>query len=178
MKWTGQVYADCPTVAAQTYIEAPPARVWGPVSDIFLMAGRSAELQEVQWLDGVTGPAVGYRFLGRNANQHLGGWETVSTIIECDGPHRFAWAVGEPGHPWSTFRFTLRPDGTGTVPARWAQLSPSPGIPDLPVIWSRFSGRGFGRRRRRSRRSGRAARERHRAGRPGGAAAAPPAPTR
>ena len=42
MEWTGQVYADTPTVAAQIYIEAPPERVWPLVSDIHLMPGLSA----------------------------------------------------------------------------------------------------------------------------------------
>ena len=32
MEWTGQVYADCPAVAVETYIEAPPERVWDLVS--------------------------------------------------------------------------------------------------------------------------------------------------
>ena len=33
--------------------------------------------------------------------------------------------MGEPGHPWSTWRFTLRPDGTGTVLEQWAQMGPA-----------------------------------------------------
>jgi uncharacterized protein YndB with AHSA1/START domain len=125
MEWTGQVYADAPTVAVETYIEAPPERVWALVSDIYLMPGLSAELREVEWLDGATGPAVGHRFLGRNANQHLGRWETISTIVECDQPRRFAWAVGDPRDPSSTWRFTLRPDGTGTVLEQWTQMGPA-----------------------------------------------------
>jgi alkanesulfonate monooxygenase SsuD/methylene tetrahydromethanopterin reductase-like flavin-dependent oxidoreductase (luciferase family) len=56
MEWTGQVYADTPTVAVETYIQAPPERVWALVSDIYLMPRLSAELREVEWLDGVTGP--------------------------------------------------------------------------------------------------------------------------
>ena len=130
MEWTGQVYADCPAVTAQTYIEAPPDRVWPLVSDIFLMPGLSAELQEVSWLDGATGPALGRRFSGRNANQYHGTWETVSTVIECDEPRRFAWAVGDPGQPMATWRFTLRPGGagpdvTGTVLEQWARMGPA-----------------------------------------------------
>ena len=72
MEWTGQVYADTPAVAAEIYIAAPPERVWPLVSDIHLMPGLSGELQEVAWLDGVTGPALGHRFSGRNANAHPG----------------------------------------------------------------------------------------------------------
>ncbi len=124
MEWTGQLYADTPTVAAQTYIEAPLERVWPLVSDIHLMPGLSAELQEVAWLDGATGPAPGHRFTGRNANAYRGPWETVSTVIECDEPRCFAWAVGDPGHPMSTWRFTLRPDGAGTLLEQSARMGP------------------------------------------------------
>jgi Polyketide cyclase / dehydrase and lipid transport len=125
MEWTGQVYADCPAVAAQIYIEAAPDRVWPLVCDIYLMPGLSAEVQEVAWLDGVTGPALGCRFVGRNANEYRGTWETVSTVIECDEPRRFAWAVGDPGHPMTTWRFTLRPEGAGTVLEQWARMGPA-----------------------------------------------------
>jgi ligand-binding SRPBCC domain-containing protein len=52
MEWTGQVYADSPTAAAQILIDAPPERVWDLVSEIALMAELSSELQEVTWLDG------------------------------------------------------------------------------------------------------------------------------
>ena len=124
MEWTGQVYADAPTVAAEIYVEAPPERVWPLVSDIFLMPGLSAELGQVEWLGGATGPALGHRFAGRNANPALGEWETVSTIVECDEPRCFAWAVGDPDHPGATWRFTLRPDGTGTVLEQRAQMGP------------------------------------------------------
>jgi len=124
VEWTGQVYADKPTVAWAARIEAAPERVWPLVSDIHLVARLSSELQEVRWLDGVTGPALGHRFLGRNANEYLGEWETTSTIVEYDAPRRFAWAVGEPGAPWTTWRFTLRPDTGGTVLEQWAQLGP------------------------------------------------------
>ncbi len=124
MEWTGQVYADTPVVAAEIDIEAAPERVWRLVSDIYLMPGLSAELQEVAWLDGVTGPACGHRFTGRNANPDLGSWETVSTVVECDEPRRFTWAVGDPGHPATTWRFTLRPDQVGTVLEQWMQMGP------------------------------------------------------
>ena len=125
MEWTGQVYADSPVVAAQILIDAPPERVWDLVSEIALMAELSSELQEVAWLDRdpeMSGPAVGRRFTGRNAHPE---WETVSTVTECDPPHRFAWAVGDPGHPAATWRFTLTPDGTGTRLEQWYQMGPA-----------------------------------------------------
>jgi ligand-binding SRPBCC domain-containing protein len=131
MEWTGQVYADSPVVAVQILIEAPPERVWSLVSDIALMAELSPELQEVAWLDGdpespeVSGPAVGHRFTGRNAHPAMGEWETVSTVTECDPPHRFAWAVGDPAHPAATWRFTVTPDGAGTRLEQWYQMGPA-----------------------------------------------------
>ena len=133
MEWTGQVYADQPEVAVQTFIEAPPERVWALVSDIFLMPALSAELQEVRWLDEAAGPAVGRRFAGRNAHKDLGQWETVSTIVECDEPRRFAWAVGEPQYPSATWRFTLRPEGTGTVLEQWTRMGPARGGLNLAI---------------------------------------------
>jgi len=99
MEWTGQVYADTPTVAGEIYVEAPPERVWALVSDIYLMPGLSA-------------------------HPELGEWETVSTIVACEEPRCFAWAVGDPDHPSTTWRFTLRPDGPGTVLEQWAQMGP------------------------------------------------------
>jgi uncharacterized protein YndB with AHSA1/START domain len=125
MEWTGQVYADSPTAAAQILIDATPERVWDLVSEIALMAELSSELQQVTWLDGVTGPAVGNRFTGRNAHPAMGEWETVSTVTECDPPHRFAWAVGDPAHPSATWRFTLEPDGEGTLLEQLYQMGPA-----------------------------------------------------
>lgn len=126
MEWTGQVYADAPAVSAEIYIEAAPERVWELVSDIRLMPELSSELQEVAWLDGVTGPAIGHRFSGRSAHDALGSWETVSTIIDHEPAHRFAWAIGDPGFPSSIWRFTLEPQGGGTVLEQSAQMGPAP----------------------------------------------------
>ena len=125
MEWTGQVYADSPVVAVQILIGAPPERVWDLVSDIGLMAELSPELQGVAWLDGATGPAAGHRFTGRNAHPAMGEWETVSTVTECDPPRRFAWAVGDAARPSATWRFTLTPDGAGTLLEQWYQMGPA-----------------------------------------------------
>ncbi|MEV6833929.1 SRPBCC family protein [Streptomyces sp. NPDC051133] len=126
MKWTGQVYADTPTVSVSTYIDAPVERVWTLVSDIRLMPRLSAELQEVEWLDGAAEPRPGSRFLGRSAHPDLGSWETVSTVVDCAAPRCFGWAVGDPGHPSSVWRFTLTRQGPGTVLEQWAQMGPAP----------------------------------------------------
>ncbi|NMH97939.1 SRPBCC family protein [Pseudonocardia acidicola] len=124
MEWTGQRYADTPTVQAQTYVEAPPQRVWELVSDIELMPQVSTELQSVEWLDGATGPAVGHTFRGHNAHQAIGEWSTTSHVIECEALRAFAWAVEDPACPTAVWRFTLQPEGPGTVLRQWMQMGP------------------------------------------------------
>src|SRR5438309_1181105 len=93
MEWTGARYADKPTVEVRTWIDAPPARVWALVSDIELMPRTSTELQSVEWLDGVTGPCVGARFVGHSKHEVLGEWSTTSYIVECEAQRVFPWGV-------------------------------------------------------------------------------------
>ncbi|TQM32875.1 SRPBCC family protein [Nocardia bhagyanarayanae] len=126
MEWTGQVYADVPVVAEEVYIEAGADAVWELISDIHLMPKLSAEVRDVAWLDEATGPGVGHRFVGRNAHPSLGEWETVSTVVEYDERRRFAWAIGDPAHPSSVWRFALEPTGSGTTLRQEAQMGPAP----------------------------------------------------
>src|SRR5207247_8958047 len=88
-------YADCPTLAFDVVIDAPPEAVWQFVSDIQLPARFSSEFDGAEWLDG-TGPAAGARFVGRNRHPAIGEWETTSTIFEYEPGSVFGWAVGEP----------------------------------------------------------------------------------
>jgi hypothetical protein len=85
--------ADGPQVECEIEIAASPEQVWKLVSDINTSVKHSPELQEVQWLDGVQAPAVGACFAGRNRNQGLGEWRTVSRIAEMKMPHAFQWEV-------------------------------------------------------------------------------------
>lgn len=126
MEWTGQVFADKPTVAVRTHIDAAPDTVWELVSDIHLMPQLSSELQEVTWLDGATGPAIGRRFAGRNRHQAIGEWKSVSTIVEADAPTCFAWAVGDPEFPSSLWRFSILDEVQGCTLEQWMQLGPGP----------------------------------------------------
>jgi uncharacterized membrane protein len=124
MDWTGARYEDTPTVEAQIWIGAPAERVWPLVSDVGLMPGMSEELQSVQWLDGVTGPALGARFLGRSRHAALGEWSTTSSVVEFEPGRVFGWAVGDPEHPAALWRFRLEPADGGTVLSEWVQLGP------------------------------------------------------
>ncbi|HWE55223.1 MAG TPA: SRPBCC family protein [Acidimicrobiales bacterium] len=124
MEWTGARYADRPTVEVGTVIAAPPDEVWPVVSDPLAMPEWSDELQSVVWLDGAESAAVGRRFEGHNANEPMGEWTTVSTIVECEAGRRFAWAVGDPSEPAAVWRFTLTPDAGGTRLTQWVQVGP------------------------------------------------------
>jgi len=124
MEWTGARYADKPTVEVPIEIDAPPERVWTIVSDIAVMPGASPELQDVEWLDGRSGPGLGARFAGHNRHQAFGEWSTVSVIVEYEPPRVFAWAVGDPEWPSAVWRFSLEPRGGGTLLRHWVQVGP------------------------------------------------------
>ncbi|MGW2383347.1 SRPBCC family protein [Streptomyces sp. NPDC001658] len=125
MEWTGARYADKPTVEVRTWMAAPPEQVWTLVSDIELMPRMSSELQSVEWLDGRTAPALGARFIGRSKHEALGEWATTSHIVECEPPRLLAWAVENPQNPTAIWRFTLEPQGGGTLLSEWMQMGPA-----------------------------------------------------
>jgi uncharacterized membrane protein len=125
MEWTGARYADKPTVEVQTWIAAPPHRVWEIVSDVELMPTMSSELQSVEWLDGAFGPSVGARFIGRSKHEALGEWSTTSHLIECEPQRVLAWAVEDPANPTAIWRFRLQPKDGGTELSQWMQLGPA-----------------------------------------------------
>lgn len=110
--------ADGPHVECQIEIAAPPDQVWGLVSDISTSARHSPELQEVTWLDGAEAPAVGACFSGRNRNEALGEWHTVSRIAEVEEPRAFRWEVvyaeeRAGGEPLAIWTYLLEPVAGG-----------------------------------------------------------------
>lgn len=125
MEWTGARYADKPTVQVQTWIDAPPERVWELVTDIELMPTMSDELQSIEWLDGATEAFVGARFVGHNAHESLGKWATTSEVIECEPERVLAWAVEDSANPTAIWRFRLRPKDGGTELSQWMQMGPA-----------------------------------------------------
>jgi uncharacterized protein YndB with AHSA1/START domain len=118
-------YSDCPTVEVTVTIAASPDAVWALVSDIQLPARFSSEFLGADWLDGVTAPAAGARFAGRNHHPAIGEWQTTSTICDYEPRRRFGWAVGDTDAPSATWRFTLEPDGRGTRLTQWMQMGPA-----------------------------------------------------
>jgi len=118
-------YRDSPTTEAELLIEAPPEDVWTLVSDIRLPARFSSEFQGADWLDGVTAPRLGARFVGRNSHPAIGGWETTCVITAFEPGRLFGYAVGDPENPSSQWRFTLEPQASGTRLTQWMCMGPA-----------------------------------------------------
>jgi uncharacterized membrane protein len=125
VEWTGARYADKPSVEVQTWIDAPPRRVWELVSDVELMPTMSEELQSVQWLDEARKAAVGARFVGHSKHEALGEWATTSEVIEYEPERVLAWAVEDPQNPTAIWRFRLEPKDGGTELSQSMQLGPA-----------------------------------------------------
>jgi uncharacterized protein YndB with AHSA1/START domain len=125
VEWTGARYADKPSVQVQSWIDAPPQRVWALVTDIELMPTMSRELQSIEWLGGATEPAVGAKFVGHNKHEAFGEWATTSEVIECEPERVLAWAVEDARNPIATWRFRLEPKDGGTQLSQWMQLGPA-----------------------------------------------------
>jgi uncharacterized protein YndB with AHSA1/START domain len=125
MEWTGARYADKPTVEVETWIDAPPERVWSLVADVDLMPSMSSELQSIEWVDGASGPRVGAKFIGRSKHEALGEWAATSHVIEYEPAHVFAWAVEDRDNPTAVWRFRLEPKDSGTQLFQWMQMGPA-----------------------------------------------------
>ena len=120
-------HADKPTVQEYIDVAAPVERVWALVSDIALSVGVSDELVSVEWTSGTgDAPCAGRTFVGTNSNQYFGRWQTTATVIECDEPTAFAWAVGDVDDPNSSWRYTLTPVPDGTRVTQAVQLGTGP----------------------------------------------------
>lgn len=119
-------YADGPTAEVEVRVDAPPERVWALLTDIGLPARFSSEFEGAEWVEGVEGPAVGSRFIGRNTHPAIGSWQTTSCIVACDPGRAFGWDVETDAGVAASWRFELEPDGEGTRLRQWARMGPAP----------------------------------------------------
>jgi uncharacterized protein YndB with AHSA1/START domain len=116
---------------------APPEKVWDLVSDVTRIGSYSPETFEAEWLDGVTGPAVGARFRGHVKRNGRGPtYWTTCTVTASEPGRSFAFEVGSPGNPLNTWGYQLAEaaDG-GTDVTESFRLSPK--LP-LRVYWALF----------------------------------------
>lgn len=90
-------------------IEAPAEQLWRMVADVTRIGEWSPESTSAEWLDGATGPAVGARFKGHNKNKSS--WSSTCEVIAADPGKEFAFVVGKPSKPATTWRYVLTPRG-------------------------------------------------------------------
>jgi hypothetical protein len=107
-------------VSVTTHIDASPEAVYAIVSDLPRMGELSPENTGGTWRGGATGPAVGARFKGTNANAGKR-WSTTVTVKEATPGSVFAFdvTVGPFKVARWTYRMTASPGGGCEVTETW-----------------------------------------------------------
>ena len=80
-------------VSVTEHIDAPADAVYALVSDLPRMGEWSPESTGGRWVKGASGPAVGARFRGTNANESKA-WATTCTVVEATPGSAFVFDVG------------------------------------------------------------------------------------
>jgi Polyketide cyclase / dehydrase and lipid transport len=119
-------YRDQPTIEVTQRVRCDIATAWRQVTDINLPARNSAELQEVEWLDGADGVRVGARFRGRSAHDAFGEWETVCEVVEVEDQRRWVWDVIGFDGVGARWGFEVEPTSDGTLIRQWGRMGPGP----------------------------------------------------
>jgi uncharacterized protein YndB with AHSA1/START domain len=103
---------DCCSVV----IESPAERLYGMVADMPRMGEWSPECQQVEWVDGSTGPAEGARFVGHNRTGPRGliKWSRGGCVLTADPGREFAFATEEGGKESVVWRYRFEPVERGT----------------------------------------------------------------
>jgi uncharacterized protein YndB with AHSA1/START domain len=101
-----------PTVSVSRDIAAPPEQVWAMVADLTRMGEWSPETTGGSWRGGASGPAVGPRFRGWNANGRRR-WFTSTVVTRCEPGTCFEFAVSAVGLPIARWSYVFEPSATG-----------------------------------------------------------------
>jgi uncharacterized protein YndB with AHSA1/START domain len=100
------------TVSVSQDIAAPADQVWAMVADLTRMGEWSPETTGGHWRRGATGPAVGARFRGWNANGRRR-WFTSTEVTRCEPGSCFEFAVSVGGLPIARWRYAFESTGSG-----------------------------------------------------------------
>lgn len=97
-------------------IDAPAERLYGMVADMPRMGEWSPECQQVEWLNGSTGPAEGARFVGHNHTGPRGliKWSRRGRVLTADPGREFAFATEEGGDEGVVWRYRFERAEQGT----------------------------------------------------------------
>ncbi len=97
-------------------IEATPERLYGLVADLPRMGEWSPECQQVEWLEGSTGPAEGATFIGHNKGGPGGlmKWSRQGRVLSAESARQFSFVTEEGGRESTEWRYSLEPVDGGT----------------------------------------------------------------
>ena len=101
------------TVSLSREVAAPPERVWSLVSDLTRMGEWSPENTGGTWVKGATGPTVGARFRGTNA-QGKKSWTTNVTIDTCEPGREISFEVTAGGFKVARWCYQIEPTTSGS----------------------------------------------------------------
>ena len=111
-------------VSRSIEVATTPAAAYARVSDLPRMGELSPENTGGHWRGGATGPAVGARFRGRNANGFRR-WSTSVVVETADEGREFSFRTTFWAIPVSQWRYTFAPaDGGCTVTETWVDRRP------------------------------------------------------
>jgi hypothetical protein len=102
------------SISVSRAIAAPPDHVWGLIADLPRMGDWSPENTGGTWIKGATGPALGARFTGTNANGKRR-WKTAVKVTACEPGRAFAFDVSVAGAAVANWAYTLDPADAGCV---------------------------------------------------------------
>lgn len=106
-------------VSVRTDIAAAPDTVWALISDITRMGEWSPENTGGTWKGGATGPALGARFTGANANGKKS-WTTSCTVNACEPGRAFGFGVKAGGLRVAQWDYRIEPTDAGcSVTETW-----------------------------------------------------------
>jgi uncharacterized protein YndB with AHSA1/START domain len=99
-------------VSVSREIAAPAAQVWGLLSDLPRMGEWSPENTGGRWIRGATGPEVGARFHGWNANGWRR-WRTDAVVTRCEAGACFEFDVSVFRLPIARWTYDIEALGSG-----------------------------------------------------------------
>ena len=95
------------------HVAAPPHAVYDLVSDVTRTPELSPEVVACSWHEGVTGPAVGARFVATNKAGRMR-WDNHPVVIAAEPAREFAFARTERFAGTVEWRYALEPADGGT----------------------------------------------------------------
>ena len=115
-----------PTAEVSVWMDAPPAEVWGLVSDVTRIGEFSPETFEARWRRGYDGPEVGAKFKGHVKRNGVGPtYWSPCRVTACEPERHFEFSVGTDAVTLNNWGYRLEPEGSGTRLTEYFRLEPA-----------------------------------------------------